>query len=207
MRLIRACGYGECRILPTSMPATLRSSVYLPAPVVFSAASIIAVGLPIMEKSLMLSFRAKRGICFSVGGATLLRHHSFLFRGNRRADGFIHLAIARAAAKIAAECGPDLRLGRVGVVCQHRFDGHHESRRTEAALRSSPVAIRLLDRGQGPMLAHSLDSSDLLAFATGRKQSARHHGDAIDQHRTGAAGRIIAAALRAREFQFLPQYV
>jgi hypothetical protein len=46
-----------------------------------------------------------------------------------------------------------------------------------------------------------------LAFATGRKQSARHHGDAIDQHCTGAAGRIIAAALRARKLQFLPQYI
>src|SRR5579884_502477 len=34
------------------MPGTLRSSVYLPAPVVFSAASTIAVALPITEKSL-----------------------------------------------------------------------------------------------------------------------------------------------------------
>src|SRR6266567_1446242 len=64
IRLMRACGKGECSILPTSMPGTLRSSVYLPAPVVFSAASIIAVGLPIMEKSLLiLSFRAKPKIC------------------------------------------------------------------------------------------------------------------------------------------------
>src|SRR5712675_1107304 len=48
------------------MPGRLRSSVYLPAPVVLPAASIIAVGLPMMEKSLILyvSFRAKRGICF-----------------------------------------------------------------------------------------------------------------------------------------------
>src|SRR5580700_11816666 len=72
MRLMRAWGYGECRIFPTSMPGTLRSSVYLPAPVVFSAASTIAVGLPMMENVLMntllfdhsLSFLAKRGICF-----------------------------------------------------------------------------------------------------------------------------------------------
>ena len=35
------------------MPGTLRSSVYLPAPVVFSAASTMAVGLPIMEKSVV----------------------------------------------------------------------------------------------------------------------------------------------------------
>src|SRR5215471_17128903 len=52
--LMRACGYGEWRTLPTSIPETRRSSVYLPAPVVFSAASTIAVGLPMMEKSLLM---------------------------------------------------------------------------------------------------------------------------------------------------------
>src|SRR5215469_9643045 len=72
MFLRRACGYDEWRILPISMPGALRSSVYLPAPVVFSAASTIAVGLPIMEKLWLMYlviqhselFPAKRGICF-----------------------------------------------------------------------------------------------------------------------------------------------
>src|SRR5581483_491776 len=54
IRLIRACGYGECRIFPISIPGTLRSSVYLPAPVVLPAASIIATRLPIIEKSLFI---------------------------------------------------------------------------------------------------------------------------------------------------------
>src|SRR5579863_1222257 len=36
------------------MPGRLRSSVYLPAPVVLAAASIIAVRLPIIEKSLFI---------------------------------------------------------------------------------------------------------------------------------------------------------
>src|SRR5271165_4729863 len=53
MRLMRACGYGECRILPTSIPGRLRSSVYLPAPLVLPAASTIAIDLPITEKSLI----------------------------------------------------------------------------------------------------------------------------------------------------------
>src|SRR5882672_6270050 len=53
MRLIRAWGYGACRIFPTSMPGTLRSSVYLPAPVVLPAASTIAIGFPIIEKSVI----------------------------------------------------------------------------------------------------------------------------------------------------------
>ena len=57
------------------------------------------------------------------------------------------------------------------------------------------------------MLADSLDGRDLLPFATGGEQRARHHGNAIHQHGAGAAGRIIAAALRARELQLLPQHV
>src|SRR5438552_18786450 len=53
MRLIRACGCGECRILPTSIPGSERSSVYLPAPVALPAASTIAIGLPMMENSVI----------------------------------------------------------------------------------------------------------------------------------------------------------
>src|SRR3954468_14677295 len=56
MCLMRACGYGECNILPISMPGTLRSSVYLPWPVVLPAESISAIGLPMMEKSLLATF-------------------------------------------------------------------------------------------------------------------------------------------------------
>src|SRR2546423_10422594 len=51
MRLMRACGCGECRILPINIPGSDRSSVYLPAPVVLPAASTIAIGRPMMEKS------------------------------------------------------------------------------------------------------------------------------------------------------------
>src|ERR1039457_830502 len=53
MRLMRACGYGECRIFPTSIPGRLKSSVYLPAPVVLPAASTMAIDLPITENSLI----------------------------------------------------------------------------------------------------------------------------------------------------------
>src|SRR3954466_9934632 len=59
MCLMRACGYGECNILPTSMPGTLRSSAYLPWPVVLPAESISAIGLPIIEKSDMVAFERK----------------------------------------------------------------------------------------------------------------------------------------------------
>src|SRR5580692_9928783 len=73
MRRMRACGCGECRILPMSMPGRLRSSVYLPAPVVFSAASTMAVRLPMIEKSV-----AGRS-SFVVGGMVV---DMFVFKTN-----------------------------------------------------------------------------------------------------------------------------
>src|SRR5271166_6846712 len=53
IRLMSAWGYGECKILPTSIPGRLRSSVYLPDPVVLPAESTMAIDLPITESSLM----------------------------------------------------------------------------------------------------------------------------------------------------------
>src|SRR5215467_64437 len=51
--LTTACGYGECRILPISIPGRDRSSVYLPWPVVLPAESTSATRLPITENSLI----------------------------------------------------------------------------------------------------------------------------------------------------------
>src|SRR5207302_8240148 len=104
MHLMRACGYGECRILPFSMPGTLRSSVYLPPPVVFSAASIMAVGLPIMEKSVIVIPSEARNLS-SAGGMSSLDGNPLLLRRNRRLYRRIHLAVARTAAQIAAQGG------------------------------------------------------------------------------------------------------
>src|SRR5689334_12111491 len=61
--LIRAWGYGECRILPISIPGKVKSSAYLPWPVVLPAESTSATRFPMMEKSVMifcLESRAQR---------------------------------------------------------------------------------------------------------------------------------------------------
>src|SRR5512141_665255 len=83
--VMRACGCGECRILPTSMPGTLRSSVYLPWPVVFSAASTKATGLPIVQNS------------------DISRRSSLLLGFNRRLDRLEHLHVAGTAAQVSAQ--------------------------------------------------------------------------------------------------------
>src|SRR5438876_6426286 len=76
MRVMRAWGYAECRILPTSMPGRQRSSVYLPAPVVLPAASTMAMGFPIIEKSVMvLACHQFKCLSQDQTGATVRREH------------------------------------------------------------------------------------------------------------------------------------
>src|SRR5215472_15525806 len=123
MLLIRACGYGECRILPISMPGTLRSSVYLPTPVVFSAASIMAVGLPMMEKSIMdrcIHLHRSAGILPAVRRASRPpigppRRRRYAFCRYHGSNGFIHLVIASAAAEIAAQSRAHIVFGWIGI--------------------------------------------------------------------------------------------
>src|SRR5581483_6476779 len=106
MRLMRACGYGECRILPISMPGTARSSVYFPAPVVFSAASTMAVRLPITEKPLAAGSFVVGRLSFA-----MLFHcrHSSSLGLNSRLDRLVHLVVAGTAAQIAAQRLLDFR--------------------------------------------------------------------------------------------------
>src|SRR6185437_2087930 len=195
MRVIRACGYGECRIFPTSMPGTLRSSVYLPAPVVFPAASTMATGLPIMEKSVIFQ------------SSTLRRSHSLLLSLDGGFDCLIHLVVSGAAAQVPAQCMTDFPLGRIRVARKQALHRHNESRSTVAALCSSPIAIRFLNCCQAAMLAHTFDRGDLLLLATGGQQRTGEHGHPIHKHCARAAGRIIAAALGAGEFQIFAQHI
>src|SRR5579864_3852281 len=105
MRLIRACGYGECRILPTNMPGKLRSLVYLPAPVVFSAASTMAMGFPMMENPLfILSFRPEHHFAAkpsrSAAIADLIASYIWLYPVQRQR---LLLRAARTSASVGSE--------------------------------------------------------------------------------------------------------
>src|SRR5262249_43304672 len=189
MLLMRACGCDECRSLPTSRPGKVRSSVYLPAPVVLPAASTMGMGLPMTEKSVTCS------------------GHSFLLRLNRRLDCLIHLRIAGAAAQIAAQGFADFCVSRIWLHRKQMFDRHHESGSAKSALRAAPVAVSFLDRGERAMFGDAFDGGDLLAFAARSQQSTRQHRSAIKENRTGAAGGIVAAPLGASELQVLAQHV
>src|SRR5215467_1364046 len=125
------------------MPGSERSSVYLPAPVVFPAASTIGMGLPMMENLVMDCRRC------------------LLLRLNRCFDRLVHLAVASAAAEITAQRFANFIVGWIEIGRQQMFDRHHESRSAEAALCAAPIAIGLLNCGQRAVLGDAFDSRDL----------------------------------------------
>src|SRR5690242_20770873 len=194
------------------MPGTERSSVYLPAPVVFSAASTMAVRLPIMEKSLACRRLTVDGFCsyvfWSWSFAILFcRCHALLLGLDCRLYGLVHLVVAGAAAEIAAQRLLDFRLGRMRVGGQQIFHRHDEAGGAVAALGAAPVTISLLNGGQAAVFAHPFHGGDLLLLAAGGQQRAGKHRDTLHLHRAGAAGGVVAAALRPGEAQVLAQHV
>src|ERR1022692_4177556 len=118
------------------MPGRLRSSVYLPAPVVLPAASTMAIDFPITEKLFIsnqqLAFSTQLNRLFCRKKVTLLLCSDQLFALarffglNHRSHRLVHLRIAGAAAKITAERLANLMLGWVGIVGHQRPYRHNE---------------------------------------------------------------------------------
>src|SRR5579872_3184329 len=143
------------------MPGTVRSSAYLPAPVVLPAESTRATDLPITENSDIvihhgeterrrISFqtfdheghegtRSKKYLLFSASpflrGENLFRSaQPFLLGFDRGLNRLVHLRVSRTAAKIAAQRQLNLFLGRVGVTLHESFHRHHETGGAVSAL-------------------------------------------------------------------------
>src|SRR5215471_4244389 len=159
------------------MPGRQMSSAYFPAPVVLAAASTIAVALPIIEKPFVvgrcsLAIQPRRSVVSSDGepAPVLGARHRLLLRLNCGFNCLVHLVIAGAAAEVPAEGAANFIFGRVRIPGEQVFHGHHEAGSAVSTLRSSPIAIGLLNRCQASVLADAFDSGDLLAFAAGGEQ-------------------------------------
>ena len=125
-----------------------------------------------MYKNFVIPSKA-RNLLFSAAAASLPRTHTLPLRSNRCSDGFIHLVVSRAAAKIAAQSIAHIVLRRIRVLCQQRLHRHDESRRAIAALRAAPIAVSLLNRGQTPVLAHALNGRDFPALGNSPQAACR----------------------------------
>src|SRR5262249_37059435 len=104
---------------------------------------------------------------------------------------------------------PNFLLCRLRIAIQQCLHRHYEPWRAVTALSAAPVAIRFLDSRQRAMVCYALNRPNLSAasiFAgeTHRQRRAAQRGNAIHEHGTGAAGRIVTTALGASKIELLP---
>src|SRR4051794_10796906 len=179
------------------MPGRLMSKVYLARPLTLSGPSNRLTRVPttvgVVAGQLYLASTGGGGgpprpppCCAS---ATLHPLHT----GDRFED-----AVERAAAAdVAVEALFDLLGRRVGVFLEEADAGHDEARRAEAAHQRVLVAEGLLHGVQLSGSREPVDVANLLALDLDGECRAGVDRTAVDQHRAGAAGAAIAAALVA----------
>ncbi|MDB5376378.1 MAG: hypothetical protein JWR00_824 [Rubritepida sp.] len=128
-------------------------------------------------------------------------------RGLDTADRIDDPPVARAAAEHAAQRLLHLGLARRGVPAQQLGPGHQHPGRADAALRR---AMRVEARHQRLTFrrrSQALDGLDGRALALTERRQAGAGLRAIHQHRAGAAIPRVAAELRARQPQRVPQRI
>src|ERR671925_612842 len=180
MPLIRACAYGERRTATCAIPGSFRSSRYLAAPVIRRGSSTRLMRAPITLV-----------VVASSTWVVMTSPH------RRRADGLDDVLVAGAAAEVALEPAPDLRLGEPVAVRAEELDAAHDhARRAEAALERVVLPEGLLERMELAALREALDRRDLAAVGLDGEHGARLHRVPVEVDRAGAAEGRVAADLR-----------
>src|SRR5919106_290364 len=172
--LIRACGCGLLRTLPTSMPGKEKSAPKRARPVTLSTPSGLTGRVPIHFKAGWISslFSAVAMSAPSdVGGGV---HH-----------GAHDLVVAGAAAEIAGQPVAHLGLAGVGIAVEQGFGGDQEPRRTDAALQRGMLQELHLQRVQLLAVRHALDGLDRAALGFRRQHQAGADQAVIQHHAAG----------------------
>src|ERR671931_2547229 len=132
------------------MPGSFRSSRYFAAPVIMRGSSTRFIRAPmplvVVSATWVVIASPRRRL------------------GGRFVDGLDDVLVAGAAAEIALEPAPDVRIGEPVAVGAEALDpGHDHARRAEAALDCVALPERLLERMQLAALRQALDRRDLAA--------------------------------------------
>src|ERR671923_618302 len=134
------------------MPCSFRSSKYFAAPVIMRGSST----------RLMRAPRTLVVVCSSTWVVMASPHR-------RLVDGLDDVLVAGAAADVALEPVPDLRLGEPVAVRAEELDtGHDHPRRAEAALERVVLPESLLQRMELAAPRKALDGRDLAAVGLDR---------------------------------------
>src|SRR4051794_26831884 len=119
-------------------------------------------------------------------------------------NGVLDALIAAAAADVAGHRVPDLVMRRLRILRQERSCLHDLPGLAEAALRHVDLAPRLL-HGMIAGRMQALDGRDLAVCDVGHRRDAGARGLVVDHHGAGAAQRLAAAILRARQPELVAQ--
>ena len=122
--------------------------------------------------------------------------HSF----RRELNRVDNVRVAGTPAKIPFQPVRDFLPSRLGVALKQLHAGHDHAGRAIAALQAVTFPEPLLHGMQLTVARESLNGGHFTAIGLDRKQRARLHSLAVEQHRAGAAQRGLAADVRASEF-------
>src|SRR6266849_5034174 len=209
---IRARAWGLRTKAAYVIPASFRSSVYRPRPVMNRGSSRRLMDLPNMRSSVALAMP----ISFPLHGRATKwppkppqtcrapaspgrssTEEIRLFLGGHRVGGpldrFHDVVVAGAAAQVALELVADLLLRGFRVALEHLVDGHDHAGRAEAALQTVLLPEALLDRVQLAVLGEPFDRHDVGAVGLDGEHVARLHRLAVHDDRAGAALARVAA--------------
>src|SRR5216684_19228 len=169
------------------MPGSLTSSTYFPWPRRKRASSLRFMEWPMPPIS-----GEVRGVVLLMIPPDSLRR---LLRGVL--NGLDNVDVTGTETEVPGNPPADVMLARRWVVLQKSVAGHHHARRTEAALQSVLLMKPFLDAIELAILLQSFDRHHVAPVGLDGERRARLDGLAVEQHRTGAAARGIAADVRA----------
>src|SRR5262249_3536819 len=115
--------------------------------------------------------------------------------------------VARTPAEVARDAPADLVLAGLRVLLEEGIAGHEHTRRTVAALEPVLGHEAFLEGMELAVLLEPLHRHDLPAVGLHREYRAGLHGPAVQEDGAGAAVGRVAADVRAREPEDLPDQV
>src|SRR4029079_10424651 len=191
METTRACGWGDRRIRPCSMPGRLMSYGYFARPVAFTGPSTRCIRVP-----MSVGCSGHGYFSFLAGCAGVLTSGTCSATGHplRRQDRFEHAGVGAAPADVAREACLRLLGCRLRVLLEQRHGRDDEARRAEAAHEAVGLAQGLLHRMQHRPLSEALDRADRTALHLDGQMRAGVDRPAVGHHRARAAGSAVADA-------------
>src|SRR4051812_24692243 len=200
----RACGYGDRRMRPCSMPGRLMSYGYFAAPVALTGPSTRRIRVP-----MSVGCSGQGYFSFFAGWAGVLTSGTCSATSHplRRQHCLEHTCIGAAAADVARQ--PCLRLLGCGlrVLLEQRHRGDHEARRAEAAHETVGLAERLLHRVQHGAFGEALDRANRASLHLDGQMGARVDCASVRNDGAGPAGSAIADAFHAGDVEAIAHRV